>query len=340
MEESGEQDNIGAEAKSNLFQRERGIGGVTGSIDKGRIGSKKNQSDQLIGSLIVEQNPCCNNWGVREIPGLYAYGETLYASGNAIRNLDSTENLCKDNLNNNRQSEKQESSMKNQLCRRYFVPDAGLVVIGERNRVDCIGVQEIWMGDQREQEQLEARIAICVPGIDVQISNNENLIDQRQEEGVESTSSKIDESNNAIKIAKDQKHDNFGWQTQVFHSIIQTRRTASIANKQINEQSGESNGLDKRNDSNEEDSDRAVLLDESAGEQQIKDDRQEKKPDNNSDIRINFGIGCECDKNNVRIRRLYKQQKADMENSNMREILTIYRAVQLPKEYNNLQEYG
>ncbi|KAA6353433.1 MAG: hypothetical protein EZS28_051040 [Streblomastix strix] len=88
-----------------------------------------------------------SNQGVREIPGLYAQEDTLYASGNAIRNLDSTEDLRKDNINNNRQSEKQESSMNNQLCRRHSVPDAGLAIVEERNRVDNIGVQEIWMGD-------------------------------------------------------------------------------------------------------------------------------------------------------------------------------------------------
>ncbi|KAA6363912.1 MAG: hypothetical protein EZS28_040559, partial [Streblomastix strix] len=39
------------------------------------------------------------------------------------------------------------------------------------------------MDNQREQEQAETRIAIFVPEIDVQLSGNENSIDQRKEEG-------------------------------------------------------------------------------------------------------------------------------------------------------------
>ncbi|KAA6391251.1 MAG: hypothetical protein EZS28_013225 [Streblomastix strix] len=72
------------------------------------------------------------------------------------------------------------------------------------------------------------------------------------------------------KTTKDQKRSKFGWQAQVFHSIIQTRRTASIVNKQFNEQGGESNMLDKRNDNNEEVFDRAVLVDEPVGESKAK----------------------------------------------------------------------
>ncbi|KAA6394584.1 MAG: hypothetical protein EZS28_009888 [Streblomastix strix] len=41
--------------------------------------------------------------------------------------------------------------------------------------------------------------------------------------------------------------------------------------------------------------DRAVLVDESAGEQQIKDDRQEIERDNNLDRCINSRMGSECD---------------------------------------------
>ncbi|KAA6382844.1 MAG: hypothetical protein EZS28_021627 [Streblomastix strix] len=87
----------------------------------------------------------------------------------------------------------------------------------------------------------------------------------------------------------------FGWQAQIFHCVILTRRTASIINKQIIGQSYESNVLDKRNNSNEEAFDRAVLVDESAEIQQTKDGRQEIEPDNNTDGRVNFRIASECD---------------------------------------------
>ncbi|KAA6367868.1 MAG: hypothetical protein EZS28_036605 [Streblomastix strix] len=238
---------------------------------------------------------CSSNQGIGEILNLYAQGDSLYASENSFRNLNSTEDLCKDNINNNRQSEKQESSSDSKQCRQHSVPDAGSVIVGEGNRVDSIGVQEIWIGDQREQEQVEAGITNCVPGMDVQLNNNENLIGQRGNEGVESISSKINQANNGRKIVKDQKHGKFGWQAQVFHSIIQTRMTASITNKQINEQCCESNGLDKQNDSNEEVLDRTILMDDTIGKPQTKDDRQEIELDNNIDGRVNFRIRSECD---------------------------------------------
>ncbi|KAA6382845.1 MAG: hypothetical protein EZS28_021628 [Streblomastix strix] len=56
MEEPREQGNTSVVEQSNLFQWQRGTGRVTGSIDKGKVGLKNNQSDQLIGNLIVEQN--------------------------------------------------------------------------------------------------------------------------------------------------------------------------------------------------------------------------------------------------------------------------------------------
>ncbi|KAA6381234.1 MAG: hypothetical protein EZS28_023240 [Streblomastix strix] len=87
------------------------------------------------------------NWGIGKIPGFYAQRGTLYTSGNAILDLNSTENPCKDNINNNRQSEKQESSSDSELRRQLSIPDAGLVITRERDRVNNIGVQEIWMGD-------------------------------------------------------------------------------------------------------------------------------------------------------------------------------------------------
>ncbi|KAA6371960.1 MAG: hypothetical protein EZS28_032511, partial [Streblomastix strix] len=181
----------------------------------------------------------------------------LHASGNAIWDFDSTEDVRKDNTNNNRQSEMQELRSR---------------IAEERNGVDSIGIQEIWMGDQREQEQVETGVTVCVPGMDVQFNNNEDLTDQREKEGIESINTKINQVNNGINSIKDQKRGKFGWQAQVFHSIIQTRRTASIANKQINEQSIKSNGLDKRNDSNKELFNRTILVDDIIGEQQAKDD--------------------------------------------------------------------
>ncbi|KAA6341394.1 MAG: hypothetical protein EZS28_052462, partial [Streblomastix strix] len=103
--------------------------------------------------------------------------------------------------------------------------------------MDSQRIQEIWMGDQREQKQIEAGLAICVPGMVVQLSTNGDLVDQREKEGIEGDSSKIDKANNGIKAEKDKKRGKFGWQASVFHFIIQTRRTTSIANKQANEQS-------------------------------------------------------------------------------------------------------
>ncbi|KAA6399187.1 MAG: hypothetical protein EZS28_005294 [Streblomastix strix] len=293
MEKLREQGNTSEVEESNLFQCERGMSRVTGLVDKGRVRLKNNQSDQLIGNLIMEQNicnnetvrkiekknglstiehtdkssafynkrskqdvgnmeekrlgmfdghqisvqPCGSNWRVGEIPSIYAQGNTLYASGNAICDLDSTEDIRKDNINNNRQSEKQEPSADSKLCRPHF------------------------------------------------ISN----------EGTKNISAKIDRINNGRKSIKDQKRGKFGWQAQVFHSIIQTRRTESIANKQKNEQSREGNGLYKRNDSNEEVFDRTILVDDIIVEQQAKNDRQEKELSNNPGGRINRRMRSERD---------------------------------------------
>ncbi|KAA6373723.1 MAG: hypothetical protein EZS28_030750 [Streblomastix strix] len=327
--------------KSNLFQWELGTDRITGLINKGRIGIRNNQSDQLIGNLTMEQNirnketgrrieennglptiehtakipafynerseqgignmeverlgmsdghqisaqSCSSNRRIREVPSVYIQGNPLYASGNAIRDLDSTEDLREDNINNNRQSEKQEPSANSKLCRRHSVSDVGSKIIRQGDGVDSRGVQEIWMGDQREEEQAEAGVT----------------------EGIEGASSKTDKANNGRKSTKDQKRGKFGWQAQVFHSIIQTRRIASIANKQINEQSSENNGLDKRNDSNEEVFNRAILVGDIVRQQQTKDDRQETERDNNIDGCINNWMGGECnqeqhkDQENIRI---------------------------------------
>ncbi|KAA6365581.1 MAG: hypothetical protein EZS28_038891 [Streblomastix strix] len=218
------------------FYNERS-GQSSQSMKEGRFG-------MFDGHQICIQS-CGGNCGVGEIPSLYTQRSTLYASGNAFRDLNSTEDLCKDNINNNRQSEKQETSSDSELRRRHSVLDAGPVITRERDRVDNIGVQEIWMRDQREQEQVETGLAICILGVDVQFNNNENLADQRESEGIKSTGSKIDKAINGLEITKDQKRGKFDWQASIFHSITQRKRTTSIANKQINEQSGENNGLDK-----------------------------------------------------------------------------------------------
>ncbi|KAA6355038.1 MAG: hypothetical protein EZS28_049435, partial [Streblomastix strix] len=184
--------------ESPTFYNERSEQG-TGNMEQRRLGLTDGQQ--------ISVQSCSSNWESREIHGFHAQGHTVYASGNVFLNLKSTENLCKGNLNNNRQSEKQEPSTNKQFCCRHSVSDAGLTITGERNRVDNIGVQEIWMDNQREQKQVETRIAIFVPGIDVQLSDNENSIDQRQEKGVESTGSKLHKVYYGIKTAKDQKHN-------------------------------------------------------------------------------------------------------------------------------------
>ncbi|KAA6381233.1 MAG: hypothetical protein EZS28_023239 [Streblomastix strix] len=51
------------------------------------------------------------------------------------------------------------------------------------------------------------------------------------------------------------------------------------------------------------------------------------------------GWGASVIKNNTRIRRIYGQWEAEMENSNLREILAIYRAVHVLREYITQQEY-
>ncbi|KAA6352770.1 MAG: hypothetical protein EZS28_051703, partial [Streblomastix strix] len=209
----------------------------------------------------ISIQPCGSDRGIKEIPSDYAQGNTIYASGNAFWDLNSTENLCKDYLYNNRWTEKQKSSSDCELCRRHSVPDAGLAFARGRDKMDNVGIQEIWMGDQREQKQIEAGLAICVPEMDVQLSNNGDLVDQREKEGAQSISAKVDKTNNGIKASKNKKLGKFSCQASVFHSIIQTRRTTSITNKQINQQYCERNGLDKRNDSNEELLDRDVLVD-------------------------------------------------------------------------------
>ncbi|KAA6365664.1 MAG: hypothetical protein EZS28_038808 [Streblomastix strix] len=128
----------------------------------------------------ISIQPCGSDRGIKEIPSDYAQGNTLYASWNAFRDLNSTEDFRKDNINNNRQSEKQESSSNSELRRRHSVPDAGPAIVRERDRMDSVGIQEIWMRDQREQKQIEAGLAICVPGMDVQLSNNGYLANQRK----------------------------------------------------------------------------------------------------------------------------------------------------------------
>ncbi|KAA6363913.1 MAG: hypothetical protein EZS28_040560 [Streblomastix strix] len=79
MEKSGVQDNIITVAKSNLYQRERRVSGTIGSIDKGRIESGNNQSDQLVGSLTVEQDIC-----IQEIRRKIEENNGLLATEHAI----------------------------------------------------------------------------------------------------------------------------------------------------------------------------------------------------------------------------------------------------------------
>ncbi|KAA6367177.1 MAG: hypothetical protein EZS28_037296 [Streblomastix strix] len=198
MEKSGEQDDIDAVAKSNLFQGERGISGVIEQIDKGSIESGDNQSDQLIESLTMEQNICKqevgrriekinglptiehtieiptfynerSEQGIGEISGLYAQVDVLYESGNAFQNLDSTEDFRKDNLNNNRQSEKQEFSRNNQLHGRCSVLNVGSIFVEEKIGKYCGRVSQLWMGDKQVQEQAEPGIQICISGMDVSL---------------------------------------------------------------------------------------------------------------------------------------------------------------------------
>ncbi|KAA6379738.1 MAG: hypothetical protein EZS28_024733 [Streblomastix strix] len=273
-------------AKIPTFYNERSEQG-TGNVEIKRLGMPD-------GHQISVQSRSSNG-RTGEISCIHTQRSSLYTSGNAIWDLDSTEDVRKDNINSNRQGEEQESSSYNKLRRRHSVSNEGSGIISEGNIVDSRGVQEIWMGNQREEEQAEAGVIVCIPGMDVQLNNNEDLIDQREKEGIESTSLKTDKANNGRKSTKDQRRGKFGWQAQVFHSIIQTRRTASIANKQINEQSSESIGMDKRDDSIEEMPDRTILVGDIIGEQQTKDDRQEAERDNNLDRCINSRMGSECD---------------------------------------------
>ncbi|KAA6398263.1 MAG: hypothetical protein EZS28_006214 [Streblomastix strix] len=324
MEKPREQGNISIVEKSNLFQWERGIGRVNGSINKGRIRIRNNQSDELIGNSIVEQNicnketgrrieennglsaveyiakiptfynerseqgtgnveikrlgmpdghqisvqPCSSNGRTGEIPCIHTQRNSLYTSGNAIWDLDSTEDVRKDNTDSNRQGEEQEPSSYNKLRRRHSVSNEGSGITREGNIMNSRGVQEIWMGNQREEEQAETGVTVCIPGMDVQFNNNEDLIDQREKEGIESTSLKNRQSQQWKKEYKRSK----AWQ-----------------------QSSESIGMDKRDDSIKEMPDRTILVGDIIGEQQTKDDRQETERDNNLDRCINNWMGSECD---------------------------------------------
>ncbi|KAA6385975.1 MAG: hypothetical protein EZS28_018501 [Streblomastix strix] len=108
--------------------------------------------------------------------------------------------------------------------------------------------------------------------------------------------------------------------------------TTSIANKQINEQSGETSGLDKRNDINEEEAVRTILVDESL--ENINPKMIDKRF-NQILIQTNAqisGCGVSMIKNSTRVRSIYGQQEAEKENWNLREILTIYGAIQVLKD--------
>ncbi|KAA6367691.1 MAG: hypothetical protein EZS28_036782, partial [Streblomastix strix] len=105
-------------------------------------------------------------------------------------------------------SENQESRSDSEVYLLHSVPDAGPAIARERDRMDSVGIQEIWMGDQREQKQIKAGFTICVPWMDVQLNNNGDLFDQLEKEGIEGNSSKIEETNNGIKASKDKKRGN------------------------------------------------------------------------------------------------------------------------------------
>ncbi|KAA6373835.1 MAG: hypothetical protein EZS28_030638, partial [Streblomastix strix] len=86
----------------------------------------------------------------------------------------------------------------------YIIID-DLTVVEQRNGMDYGGVSEIWMGDQREQQQTEPEIAICVLKRNVQLANNENLVVWRQEEGIKGVCLKIKKVDNGSNVAKDQR---------------------------------------------------------------------------------------------------------------------------------------
>ncbi|KAA6398097.1 MAG: hypothetical protein EZS28_006374 [Streblomastix strix] len=204
MKKPGEQDNTCAVAKSNLFQWKQGISGIAGSINKKRIQLKNNQSDQQLGSPIVERNICNqevgrrteennglsttehviessifynkrskqyignmeegrlgmfygqqigvlsfdSDWGVGQVLNIYTQGDSQYVSGNTVQNFNNIKDLCEDNLNQIRWSEKSESSVNCKLCRRHSVPDTRSTIVEERSKVDSGGVSEVWTGDQ------------------------------------------------------------------------------------------------------------------------------------------------------------------------------------------------
>ncbi|KAA6360899.1 MAG: hypothetical protein EZS28_043573 [Streblomastix strix] len=162
----------------------------------------------------------------------------------------------------------------------------------------------------------------------------------RQEEGVESISSKINKANNGIKVSKDKKRGKFGWQALIFHSVIQTRRTASITNNQINEQICESIGLDSEKIITKKCMTQLYLwMNQLESNKRKMVDKRQNEIIIQTDASIS-GWGASVTKNNIRIRRICAQWEAGMENSNLREILAIYKAVQVLKEFINQQGYN
>ncbi|KAA6311609.1 MAG: hypothetical protein EZS28_056092, partial [Streblomastix strix] len=107
IEENNRLSAVEHTAKISAFYNKRSKQDV-GNMEEKRLG-------MFDGHQISVQS-CGSNWGIGEIPSIYAQRSSLYASGNAILNLDGTENLRKDNINKNRQSEKQESSSDSELC--------------------------------------------------------------------------------------------------------------------------------------------------------------------------------------------------------------------------------
>ncbi|KAA6367604.1 MAG: hypothetical protein EZS28_036868 [Streblomastix strix] len=396
MEKPREQGNSSIVEKSNLFQWERGIGRVNGLNNKGRIGIRNNQSNELIGNSIVEQNICNKETGRRieenngqsaveyiakiptfynerseygtgnveikrlgmpdghqisvqscssngrtgEIPCIHTQRSSLYASGNAIWDLDSTEDFRKDNINSNRQDEEQESSSYNKLRRRHSISNEGSGITWEGNGVDSRGIYEIWMDNQREEEQAETGVTVCIPGVDVQFNNNEDLIDQREKEGIESTSSKTDKVNNGRKSTKIKSMASLVGKLRF--STPQFKR-GGLHLQQINKQMSKT--VRELGWTSEMIVTRKCLTELYWWVTQLENnkprmiDKRQREIIIQTDASI-IGWRASVIKNNTRVRRIYGQWEASMENSNLREILAICRSIQSLKEYINQQEYS
>ncbi|KAA6341395.1 MAG: hypothetical protein EZS28_052463, partial [Streblomastix strix] len=77
--------------ESSTFHNERSEQG-TGNMEEERLGMSDGHQISL--------QSCSGDRGIGEVPSDYAQRNTLYASGNAFRDLNSTEDFRKDNTNN------------------------------------------------------------------------------------------------------------------------------------------------------------------------------------------------------------------------------------------------